>query len=189
MPASLRVDLNGSELHDIDAPNEFTVSRPFTVELVNHGEAVHVHLHLDDDLSRIARLRAGNHYVEADATQDVWVDARSVDEPRSGKLKIVTGYGAETRYVDVTIEPGEPQKEPVDVDETLSKPRQPEPPASPLAPVRTVVDESALPVFVLGVFAVALALGVGLLADSAVVLLAAGVVVLGVAAAIVFMFR
>lgn len=186
MTASLHVDLNGSGLHDVEAPEEFTVTGPFTVDLVNHGEAVHTHLNLDDQLSRVARLQAGNHYVEAGATRPVQVDVREVSEPRTGKLKVVTGYGARTHYVDVTVAPPVERTAPVDVDETLSKPRQPEPSSSPLDPVRDAVDDSALPVVVLGALAVLLALAVGVFANSVVVLVASIVVILGVVAAVGF---
>jgi hypothetical protein len=189
VPVSLPVDLNTDRLHEIDAPPTFVATDSFTVDLRNRGEAAHVHLHLDDDLSRVARLSTNNHYVEAETTRPVEVTVRPVTEPTTGKLKVVTGYGNETEYVEVTVEPPTEEKQPVQVDERLSKPQRPEPEPTWQDRVQSVVEESELPVVVLAVLAIVLALAVGIVANSAVVLLAAGVVVLGVVAALIFLLQ
>lgn len=177
---TLSVDLNGEHLHDVEVRDRMTVSEPFEIELLNHGEAVHVHLHLDDALSRVARLDAGNHYVEAGRTLAVGVETASVDEPVSGRLKIVTGYGAETAYVEVTVAPDGEEKAPVEVDESLAKPQprrgrtasdargrsDPEPLSS-----RGPLLAGAAALLVL------LAVVVGFLIDSPLVFLGAGVLV------------
>lgn len=189
MPASLSVELNTDRLHDIDVPGSFVATDTFTVDLDNQGEAVHVHLHLDDSLSRVAQLSANNHFVDAETTRPVEVVVRNVDEPITGNLKVVTGYGNETEYVEVTVEPAPEQKPPVDVDERLAHPQQPDPEPTLLDRLQSVADDTTIPVVVLAGIASLLALGVGLVADSWIVLLTAAVVVLGVIGALVFLLR
>jgi hypothetical protein len=107
VPDTLPVRLNRESLHSLDVPNGIETDGSFDVLLANHGEAVHVHLHLDDSLSRMATIDANNHYVQAESERPVRV---TVDHPAEGhgKLKVVTGYGATTRYVDVDLtEPDE----------------------------------------------------------------------------------
>ncbi|WP_434530938.1 DUF7524 family protein [Haloarcula sp. NS06] len=125
MPDSLPVHLNRTDIHSLEVPHEFDATGSFDVQLVNHGEALHVHLHLDDSLSSVASLDATNHHVraETDRLARVTVDG---DGPVRGKLKVVTGYGAETRYIDIFIPEGGTENDPVIVDEELSKP-QPKP--------------------------------------------------------------
>lgn len=192
MRPTLSVDLNRRRLHDIEVPGSFTASGPFTVEVTNHAAPVHVHLHLDDDLSAVARLADGNHYVESEATVavDVAVDTTGRDSPVTGRLKVATGYGTETQYVDVTVDPTV-EKQPVEVDESLSKPnrgerreRQAGPtPGEQLAAL--MPDGGAVPVLALGAAAILLALVVGYYVSSPVVLVGVGVVIGGVIAALV----
>lgn len=105
MSESLRVELNRETVHAIDAPDAFTAEGPFHIELHNAGGAVHVHLHLDDDLSRVSRLDDVNHYVEEGATKRVPVGVLPNRDSRRGRLKIVSGYGAEEMYVSLTVVP------------------------------------------------------------------------------------
>lgn len=189
MPASLPIDLNGSRLHEIDAPSTFSTTGRFTVSLDNHGEAVHVHLHLDDDLSRAAHLDASNHYVDAGSTRLVEIDTADVDEPTTGRMKVVTGYGAETEYVEVTIEPSVGRPAPVDVDESLSRPTPPPDDPTPVERLQRQATEATLPLLALGAFAIVVSLAVGILADNLLVLLAAGVVILSVVVSLVFLLR
>ncbi|WP_380675987.1 DUF7524 family protein [Salinigranum sp. GCM10025319] len=147
MPATLPVDLNRERLHAVEAPVEFATDGSFRVELSNHGEGVHVHLHLDDDLSAVARIENGNVFVAGDTatTVDVAVDDPPTS-PITGKLKVSTGYGAETTYVDVTVEPFEEQTRQVAVDESLSKPPQHEPSkAVPRPPARRATRSGRAP--------------------------------------------
>ena len=120
--ATVPVDLNRGRTHQIDVPESVTVEGSFAVALENHGAPAHVHLNFDDALSRVATLSEGNHYVEADATHEVFVDVEPITEPVTGRLKVVTGYGTETKYVSVTVEPGPAGKQPVEVDEALGRP-------------------------------------------------------------------
>jgi hypothetical protein len=157
---TLAADVNRTGIQTLSVPDAFETDGSFTVELRNHGEATHVHLHLDDALSSVAELDAGNHYVEADATRPVRVSVRDGErgETVRGKLKVVTAYGSNTHWVDVTITPT--KKQPVDVDPELSKPRAKEKKSGGkgLALDRSSVL-SALPAVVLSAVAVLFALG------------------------------
>lgn len=190
---TLSVELNADGVHSIDAPDRITVDAPFTVELVNRGQPVHVHLNVDDALSRVASLSATNHFVEGESTSQVRVETRAPSEPVTGKLKVVTGYGTEIHYVDVTVEPPPAEAQPVDVDETLAKPPEPEPEPTPTERLTAGTDaglgRGVVPTVAVAVVAVAVAVGIGLLVDSAVVLLGAGVVVGAAIAAVLFVLR
>jgi hypothetical protein len=122
---TLSVDLNRRSVHSIEVPERFETSDSFTIELTNHGEAAHVHLNLDDELSRAIALADGNHFIEAGRTRSMEASVDQRSRPVSGRLKVVTGYGAEADYVDVSLIPPDRQveKSPVEVDERLAHPR------------------------------------------------------------------
>ena len=124
MSQTLPVRINRETPHEIDLDStDFDSTGGFELAIENRGEASHVHVHLDDTLSRVAALEGTNHFVEAGKTQRITVSVRDGPRPVTGKLKIVTGYGAETAYVDVTIrEPVEPERS-VTVDEDLARPK------------------------------------------------------------------
>ncbi len=199
MSPSLPVVLNRDRLHGVSVADRITASEPVTVEITNEGEAVHVHLHLDDELSSVASLEAGNHYVESETTRSVRMDVRPASTPVTGRLKVVTGYGAETEYVTVRVEPPVEEKSPVEVDENLSRP-QPEKPRGNGGGVSSLSesmseggfsrpDPATLTVVALAVFAVLIALLAGVFVDSAAVLLGVGVVIGGAIAALFFLVR
>ncbi|MEF8781075.1 MAG: hypothetical protein V5A46_10390 [Haloferacaceae archaeon] len=183
--ATVGVELSRGRTNEVSAPETATVSGPFTVELENHGAPAHVHLNLDEDLSRVATLAAGNHYVEGDDAREVFVDVDPAAEPVTGRLKIVTGYGTETAYVTVAVEPGPAEKSPVEVDESLGKPGgssgpQGRDPVGPDLRERIERVRPRGPQLVLAVVAgvaVLLALAVGIAIESTVVLVGTGVVV------------
>jgi hypothetical protein len=217
--SELSVSLNRERLHRVETVDSFETDGPFDVILDNHGEAVHVHLHLDDDLSRAATLSAGNHYVQRGATKRVHVRARPGDEPVRGKLKVVTGYGSESAYVDVTVNPASPQKSPVQVDESLGKPKAAQQSAKQkrkqkqkqkqsattaadaegtetadggtrqLAVADFLPRRSDLPVLAFGLLAVLLAAAVGAVVGGSATVFAVGVVVGAVLSALVFVLR
>ncbi|WP_372911939.1 hypothetical protein [Salinigranum sp.] len=192
MPASLPVELNRGRLHAVEAPVEFTSDGSFYVDLSNHGEGVHVHLHLDDALSRVARLEESNVFVAGDTTSRVDV---VIDQPSTavtGRLKVSTGYGAETTSVDVTVEPFEEQTRQVAVDESLSKPKPKEPQQSPVTrTLSSLPGPDALPYLAFVLLAVVIAVGAVLFvgASSPAVLVGVGVVLGGAVAALVFIMR
>ena len=193
MPASLPVELNRGRLHAIEAPAEFTTDGSFHVDLSNHGEGVHVHVHLDDDLSAVAAIDDANVFVAGDTTTtvDVVVD-RAPSTATTGRLQVSTGYGAETTYVDVTVEPTEEPTREVAVDESLSKPK-PKPQQQSL--LTTVLGglpgPDALPFVLFVLLAVVVALVTVFLVgvNSPAVLVGVGVVLGGAVAALVFMLK
>lgn len=176
---TLDVELNGETVHDIDAPDSFVTDGPFPVVLENSGRSTHVHLHFDDDLDRAAAVEEGNHFVADESTRHVHVSTADVDEAVRGKLKIVTGYGSNTAYVDVRVDPSpETPDESVAVDETLSAPpdRAPDVPPRQRAvnALDRLVQRGGVAGAVFGLVAVAAAVAVALAVDSAVVWLAVG---------------
>ncbi|WP_121821546.1 DUF7524 family protein [Halostella salina] len=201
MPPTLSVHVSEDGLHSVRAePPSFETEGPFDVELVNHGRAVHVHLNLMEGLERGVTLEATNHFVETDAVQRVSVGVVDGALPASGKLKVVTGYGAETAYVDVAVdEPAAPRTgtaelgegESVAVDETLSEP------AEQTQDVGTTGSEISdalrarenAPVAALAGVAVLVAAVTATLVDGVVAALGVGVVLAGVAVAGVLLIR
>ncbi|GGM47373.1 hypothetical protein GCM10009006_30710 [Haloarcula argentinensis] len=172
MPDSLPVHLNRTDIHSLEVPHEFDATGSFDVQLVNHGEALHVHLHLDDSLSSVASLDATNHHVRAETDRLVKITVDG-DGPVRGKLKIVTGYGAETRYIDIYIPEGGTENEPVIVDDELSKP-QPKP-TTESEP--SLEDLSAGPILAAGGFTVLIAGLITLVLTESMLLTVAAVLV------------
>jgi hypothetical protein len=159
---TLGVAVNKNGLHTLEVPDTYEVGGPFVVELRNHGEAVHVHLNLDDRLSEVARIGATNHYVEAEEARHVDIEvldpeAWPTDVVR-GKLKVVAAHGQETYYVDVVLDRRE-EETPVEVDPDLNRPQEGE-------EIGASPSLRALPVGVLGAIALLLAVGAIFAGDS-----------------------
>jgi hypothetical protein len=193
VPASLPVELNRGRLHAVEAPVEFSTEGSFVVDLSNHGEGVHVHLHLDDALSEAARIEEGNVFVDGDSATrvDVVVDG-APSSALTGQLTVSTGYGAESTTVDVTLEPFESTERTVAVDESLSKPQPREPDRSVLgAAVDGLPGPDALPYVLFVLVAVAVAVGTVLVVDatSPAVLVGVGVVLGGAVVALAYSIR
>lgn len=192
--ARLTVDLNHDGLHSIAAPSAFETGGPFEIELTNHDQAVHVHLNLDDTLSTVAGLRANNHYVEPNRTRTVTVDVEPRANDVSGRLKVATGYGAELSYTTVTVTPPGEEPQRVDVDESLSIPKRPEP-EEPTFAERLVAGDAfsvggtSLPVIVLGLIAIALSAVAAASLESPAVLAGSIIVLAGVAVAVAISAR
>jgi hypothetical protein len=181
---SLAAEVNQTGVQTLSVPDAFETDDSFAVELRNHGEATHVHLHLDDALSTVATIGTGNHYVETDSTHAVQVSIEEgIPDTVHGKLKVVTGYGSETHFVDVTITPR--QKPPVDIDPELSTPSPSTSP--PLSGEQTLFTPSqlvtVLPPIALSVIAVIFALAAVLTGGGTDPVLAVLAVVAAVAAA------
>ncbi|ELY61240.1 DUF7524 family protein [Natronolimnohabitans innermongolicus] len=123
--------------------------------LQSHGTPAHVHCRLAGDLARIASLETANYYVEADSETyvAVRVDAEAIDEPVTGALEVLTGYGSESISIPVTVRP--PPKA-VDVDESLAEPSRPDADRE-LTPLERAVDATGLEPATLAVVAVGLA--------------------------------
>lgn len=179
--------VNRESLHSIDVQPSFEAHGPFDVRLVNHGESLHVHLHLDDGLSRVASIDAANHYVEGASARAVRVDVDEdalEAEPIRGKIKVASAYGAETRWIDVALSEPAPEETSVQVDESLAKPRSPpeEPGAAPLR-------RPELAVLALGFLALVVALVVALTIRDTLLLVGSLVVLGGVLVAMFFLSR
>lgn len=165
MTDTLAVEINRTGLHSLEAPASFETDGSFDVELRNRGESTHVHLHLDDALSSVARLGATNHYVRGNGVREVRVD---VDAPegtsQEGSLKVVVAHGAQTRYVTVTVDTTTNE---VRVDPELAQPSDPEPEG-----VLAGVDPLTVSALGLGLVGVILALGAVFAADGINIILA-----------------
>lgn len=186
VPQSLPVHISREQLHSLEVPASFEVEGSFDIRLVNHAEALHVHLHLDDPLSEIAVLDAGNHYIEGESERRVRVDVDTAaidDEPHFGKLKVATAYGAETRWIDITVSEPAPETNSVEIDESLSTPQPTDPPNEP------VLGSQQLPVVVLGALAVVVAAVSALVFQAPVVTAGAVVVFAGVVVALLLLSR
>ena len=199
------MDLNRRRLHDIEVPESFSAAESFAVDLRNHGEPVHVHLYLDDDLSTAAELvGGGNHYVEGGATTTVRVSVSPPADPVRGRMKVATGYGTESTHVDVELEAAGARTDPVDVDERLARPRGAAEPdgagsaeragvavaSSPVDRLQRVLpDRGVVPLAVLVLVAVGISALAAVYVRSAAVLLGVGVVIGGVVAALVFLME
>jgi hypothetical protein len=178
---TLTVHLNREELHAVEVPPSFEAAGSFDVGLVNHGTSVHAHLHLDDALSEAASIDAANHFIDGESRRAVRV---SVDGsgPVSGKLKVASAYGAQTRYVDVDITEPEETERTVEVDDSLSEPqpREVSSTSDEGSSFDPLLENPELIVLVFGVLAVGVAAAAALVIDSMLVLGGALVVLLGV---------
>ena len=185
MPDELPVHISREEIHSLEVPTSFEATGPFEVRLINHSQSVHVHVHLDEDLSRVADIDAGNHYVEGESERSIYVDVdpNGLDgQELLGKLKVASGYGAHTRWIDVIVSEPEHEQESVRVDESLAQP-QPEPTDSSL------LDRPEIPVLVLGAIALLVAALTAIIIEDTLVLLGSLVVLGGVIAALFFLMR
>lgn len=180
MPRSFDIVINRDAVHTIEpAVSTYDTVGDFSIVLDNEGQATHVHLHLDDDLARIATLPNGNNYfVEAGKSRTVPVSVGPGHRPVTGRVKVVTGYGAETKYVDISVVDEVDPPRSVAVDERLSvKQPRTESTSSPVITGTTAVGALVL-------LAIGLAIAAMLIAGSAAVFLGAAVVVLAVAFAL-----
>lgn len=189
MSDTLVVHVNRDRLHAVEVETSFfRATGSFAVVLENHGPSTHVHIHLDDELSRAASLEANNRYVDAESTTEVPVKVDDGRRPSSGKLKLVTGYGAHTTYVDVELVEPEETDRYVRVDETLAKPKpKPRKPDSDLLDGGTLVQNGIIAA--LGGFALLLAVGVASITRSDAVLVGTFAVLVGVGLAALLLVR
>lgn len=187
MPDTLPVHVNRESLHSLEVPTSFETDGSFDVRLINHGEPIHVHLHLDDSLSELAAIEAPNHHVDRESERPVRVTVTR-PAPVRGSLKVATSYGAETRYIDVNlVEPSE-SEESVQVDESLGKPQGPPESTSDSGPASAAgLDRLSGPVVGLAVVAVVLAILVAAMLGGLVAWAGAFVVALAVVAALVLL--
>ena len=186
MTDELPVHISREGLHSLEVPASFEATGPFDVRLVNHGESLHVHLHLDDPLSEVAAIDAGNHYIEGDSERHIRVDVTTDSlgtDGVLGKLKVAAGYGAETRWIDIELSEPDPAEQSVRVDESLA---QPAPSPSESEPL---VDNPAALVVGLGVLALLVALLIVVFVQDLLVIGGALVVLAGVVVALFFLLQ
>jgi len=122
VPNSFTAHLNREGPQSISAPETFETEDGFTVYLKNHGTPLHAHVRLDRSLGEIAEVVDPNRYVEEGATRRVRVEVGDTDRPIEGDVEIVTGYGAKTEHVPVTVRNPASVETAVPVDEELSRP-------------------------------------------------------------------
>jgi len=181
---TLSVAINRDRIHAIDVPPSFEVTDSFLVRIENHGSATHVHLHLDDALSRVASLATDNHYVESQASRDVVVRVADGPRPAEGTLEVVTGYGAETARVAIDVVEPERSETAVAVDETMAEPPTAESSdAATSADTVAGVSRESVPVLALAGVAVTFAVLAAVISDALAVLLGVVAVAAGVGAA------
>lgn len=181
---TLPVHVNRESLHALEVPDAFETDGSFDIAMVNHGQSVHVHLHLDDDLSELATIEASNHFVDGDSQRAVHVAVDGAGEA-TGTLKIASAYGAETRYVTVTITEPEETNETVEVDESLSEPQPRDlETGGDGGGLASVAGNPELVVLVLAIVALVVAAAVALVVDSVAVVAGALAVLVGVLVAI-----
>ncbi|XGI83856.1 hypothetical protein ACEU6E_01010 [Halorutilales archaeon Cl-col2-1] len=132
---TLRVILNANGVNTVDVdPRSLTVDGNFVIRIQNEGSPSHVYINTDDSLAPYVSIGNPNLYVEDSQEFEAVVDCDPETPDVRGELEITTGYGSETTYVPVSIEPEEDENT-VDVDESLSQP-QPEVEADDTEPRR-----------------------------------------------------
>ncbi len=186
MTDELPVHISREELHTLEVPASFEATDSFDVRLINHGESLHVHLHLDDPLSEVAAIDASNHYVEGDTERRVRVEVntdRLGEEELLGKLKVASAYGAETRWIDILLSEPDPEAESVQVDESLAQPQRPQTENEP------VVENPASLVLGLALVAVLVAVVAAVTIAEPIIAGGALVVVGGVLVALFFLLQ
>jgi hypothetical protein len=186
VPQSLPVHISREQLHSLEVPATFEADGSFDIRLINHAESLHVHLHLDDPLSEIADLDAGNHYVEGETERRVRVEVDTDalgEKPHFGKIKVATAYGAETRWIDVELTEPDETPNSIQIDESLSNPQPKEQSQGSL------LDAQQLPVLILGVVALLIALLSAVVFQETAITAGALLVFTGVVTALLFLSR
>lgn len=187
MPETLSVDVNRGSVHSIEPQvRQFETSESFAIELTNHGAATHVHLHVDDTLAKAFSLDGGNHFIEAGRTRLIEADVDQRSRPVSGRLRIATGYGAETAVVDISLTPSEEPVErgPVEVDDRLSKPR----PREQSQGTDTGLPTRAIAAGTLVVLSLLVVVVGALVAGNPAVILGVGIVLIAIAGAAILLY-
>lgn len=174
------------------AVGTFETAESFTLILEGHDSPAHVHCRLDGPLDRVASLTGSNYYVEPEAQTPVAIDvnADGIEEPVEGTLEVLTGYGAESVSIEITIEPAPPS---VEIDESLAKPnRSSSEPSTPLLEQLEAVSgaqSSTIAVLALGLVAVVIAMTAAVTIGGPIATAGLTVVVLGFVAALGLLFR
>ncbi|ADJ15072.1 DUF7524 family protein [Halalkalicoccus jeotgali] len=190
MARTLPVEINRRSVHSIEpGVRQFETSESFVIELTNRGSATHVHINVDDGLAEAISLDGGNHFVEAGRTYRIEANVDQRSRPVSGHLKVVTGYGAQTAVIDVSlIPPEEPQERtPIEVDERLAKP-QPRSREQPARTTESAVPGRTLAAGALVVLALLFVVVGSLVAGNPAVILGVGIVLAAIGGAAVLLY-
>ena len=173
---TLEVQIGRETVQELEAPETYTAEESFELQIINHGRPVHVYVHADEPLERATTVESGNHYLEPDDTLRMTVSAETdLEDPLSGVLRVVSGYGADESQIDVTLQP--PGSSSVPVGESLAEPSaNPDP---------GLLTRPAVPVLALGVVAALIALVAVVLVQTLAVLLGAVAVLVAVAAGVI----
>lgn len=178
MSESLEIHVNRKRPNVLEVPESYTTDSDFRIEIVNAGKPVHLHLKCDDDLAKALALETGNHFIPREDTYDIPVRLRETSLPIRGKLKASTGYGSESRFIEVRVL--EPEKDDeVTVDEQLAEPSGRE--RKPTMASRIVSEVGVIALIFLAV----LALGAGALILATVTEAVFGVLLVVVVVAVV----
>ena len=183
MTDELPVRINREGRRELSGPDTVDVTGSFDVRFVNHGEALHVHLSADESLSRVATVDAGNRHVPGNGERRVRIDVDSdaLDgDSVFGTLEMTTSYGAKQHLVDVEITDPAVTRTTVDIDQSLAEPSRSN---------VTLFDRPELFVLGLGLVAVVLAALTAAVVDDSLVGAGVGVVLAGVAVALVLILR
>lgn len=189
--ASITVHVNRSAGGTIEVERPtLETDRSFELSVVNHGEPVHLHVKPSAELADTVSIQETNRFVDADERITVPVTVAGHTGPVTGRLDLATKFGANAASIEVTLTGGVGDDQRVEIDDRLTTPPRDEP-EDP-----TVLELAAdrLTVETLGLAGlVALALLVGLatavVVGGLVAFLGVAVVLAGVLAALVLIYR
>ncbi|MFW6437346.1 MAG: DUF7524 family protein [Halococcoides sp.] len=186
MTETLPVHVSRDGLHELSVPAEITVTGAFDIGVTNHGESVHLHVHLEDGLADVASVPATNHFLEDGDRRSIPVEMPTPDSTFRGKVKLVSAHGTCTRYVDVVVEPPEASEKTVRVDESLTHPPERRPTPSPAV---AAVDDPRTLAALASALALVVGIVVAVLANSLVVTVAVLLALVAVLVAIAWTAR
>lgn len=125
---TLEIHVNRERPNVLEVPDTFETSTAFSVEIVNDGKPVHLHLNYDDDLAAGLSMETGNHFIPRDNVYRLPVHVEPDARPFHGKFQVSIGYGAEKRFIEIRVPEPEVDTE-VRVDAELAEPSgRPRPP-------------------------------------------------------------
>lgn len=189
MSDRLRVNLGREGPKSVELTEDsIEVTGDFIVEVHNHGHPQHVHVAPERDLGRFVRVEAPNHFIENDELRAIRIE---VDDDRpakfDGQLRIVTGYGTETSYINVHLREEDHQRTQVAVDASLGKPPADESGPEPLT--EQLFGPGTVPLIALAIMAILIAAGAIMIASDVAVVLGVIAVLVGVGIAIILLLR
>ncbi|TYT63389.1 DUF7524 family protein [Natrialba swarupiae] len=182
----ITVHVNRGSANTLEADLEsLQTHRRISVVLRGHERPAHVHCRLGGDLDRAASIDAPNYYIEPEdvTVVPVAVDSDHLDDPISGELEILTGYGSESLEIDLTIVPSPAD---VEIDNSLATPDRSPPEPTTIERIAEAFGHGASTagVLVLGVLALAIAAMTAATIGGLVALVGLGIVAGGVVVAL-----